>query len=84
MVNKPLISHMSMFTNKPQVKPNFFPNFTKLLEYQCVCNVVLAPQWWFSNSEQKCCIVLKIKGLNPCSYAKLAGTSSLSYLCHLL
>lgn len=70
MVNKPLISHMLMLTNKPQLKPKFFPNFNKLLEHKYVCNAVLAPQWWFSDSEQKCCIVLKIKGLNPCLFCK--------------
>lgn len=32
-----------MLTNKPQLKPKFFPNFNKLLEYKYVCNAVLAP-----------------------------------------
>lgn len=36
-VNKPLISYMSMLTNKPQIKSKFFPNFNMLLEYKYVC-----------------------------------------------
>lgn len=46
-------------------KSKFFPQFYKLLEYEHVCDTVLAVQSCSSNSEQKCCTVLKTKRLNP-------------------